>query len=145
MPVNEEQKISILIAEYNSLRSETVTRTGHGFQIAGFSITALSIWAAEETSGRTWLALTAIIFLLVASGWFTFREIAKANRRIREIELDVNDRAGEDLLIWENLWDGWRLAFGAGPARILVQNSNLRLPPPGAREACLSLAESRLR
>ena len=107
MPVNEEQKISILIAEYNSLRSETVTRTGHGFQIAGFSITALSIWAAEETSGRTWLALTAIIFLLVASGWFTFREIAKANRRIREIELDVNDRAGEDLLIWENLWDGW--------------------------------------
>src|ERR1051325_11352133 len=84
MPVNEEQKISILIAEYNSLRSETVTRTGHGFQIAGFSITALSIWAAEETSGRTWLALTAIILLLVASGWFTFREITKANRRIRD-------------------------------------------------------------
>ena len=111
MPVNEEQKISILIAEYNSLRSETVTRTGHGFQIAGFSITALSIWAAEETSGRTWLALTAIIFLLVASGWFTFREIAKANRRIREIELDVNDRAGEDLLVWENLWDGWATGF----------------------------------
>src|ERR1051325_5965401 len=110
MPI-EEQKISILMAEYNTLRSEAVARTGHAFQIAGFCITALSIWAAEETSGKTWLALTAIIVLLVASGWFTFREITKANRRVREIELDVNDRAGEDLLIWENLWDGWATGF----------------------------------
>jgi hypothetical protein len=64
------RKVSILIADYNSLRSEAVTRTGHG-----------------------------LILLLLTSGWFTFREITKANRRLREIELDVNDRAGEDLLV----------------------------------------------
>jgi hypothetical protein len=111
MPINDEQKIAILIAEYNSFEIRTVTRTGHGFQIAGFSITALSIWAAEETTGKTWLALIAIILLLVGSGWFTFREITKANRRLREIEGDVNDRAGEDLLVWESLWDGWATGF----------------------------------
>ena len=111
MPIDEAQKIPVLMAEYNTLRSETTTRAGHGLQIAGFSITALSIWAAEETTVKTWLALAAIIFLLLASGWFTFREISKANRRIRELERDINARAGEDLLVWENLWDGWATGF----------------------------------
>jgi hypothetical protein len=63
MPIDEAQKIPVLMAEYNTLRSETTTRAGHGLQIAGFSITALSIWAAEETTVKTWLALAGIIFL----------------------------------------------------------------------------------
>lgn len=116
--MDQGQKIAILIAEYNNLKSETVARTGHGFQIVGFSITALSIWAAEAANARTWLALAVIIVSLVTGGWFTFREITKANRRIREIEIDVNDRVGEDLLVWENLWDGRATGFwGRGDPR----------------------------
>ena len=111
MSIDQGQKIAVLITEYNNLRSETVARTGHGFQIGGFSITALSIWAAEETTGKAWLALAVIIVFLVTAGWFTFREITQANRRLREIEIDINDRAGEDLLVWENLWDGWATGF----------------------------------
>jgi hypothetical protein len=51
MPI-EEQKISILIAEYNTLRSEAVARTGHAFQIAGFCITALSSGQQKRPAGK---------------------------------------------------------------------------------------------
>ena len=131
MPMEEGQKIPILLAEYNSLRTETIIRTGHGFQIAGFSITALTIWAAEETTGKTWLALAAIIGVLAAAGWFTLREITQATRRIREIERDINARAGEDLLVWETLWVGWAtglLGRGSPNSRATLQRQ-----PPLAR------------
>jgi len=84
--VIEEQHLPLLIPEYNALRGEVVARTGHLFQIAGFSITALTIWAAEETSTKTWLALVAIVLMLSVSSTMTLRGITRAKRRIREIE-----------------------------------------------------------
>jgi hypothetical protein len=32
------------------------------------------------------------------------RDANRIAQRLREIELDVNDRLKEDLLVWENLW-----------------------------------------
>src|SRR4051812_46794025 len=34
------------------------------------------------------------------------RDLEKAVTRVAEIELDINERVGEDLLIWENLCGG---------------------------------------
>jgi hypothetical protein len=35
--------------------------------------------------------------------WFILRDLKKLARGGCEIEIDANDRCGEDLLIWENL------------------------------------------
>jgi len=43
---------------------------------------------------------------MIMGGWVTYRDIVKAAARIRELEKDINVRAGEDLLVWETFWGG---------------------------------------
>ena len=51
-----------------------------------------------------------------------WRDLHKAVQRVREIEIDINDRVGEDLLIWENLWGGAKTGF-FGNARPLPRST----------------------
>jgi hypothetical protein len=111
MPFSEEEKVRVLLNEYNTLRSELIARTGQGFQVLGLSVTALSILAAQPMNFKTISVFIAILALAGFAAWFTLRDITKGATRIRELELDVNARAGEDLLIWENLWGGWVTGF----------------------------------
>jgi uncharacterized membrane protein YkgB len=110
-----EEKVKILLAEYASLMSEIVARTGHGFQVSGFAITALAFLAtAPSVTWRTILALTFIVLLLVGATFLTLRHVQLAAVRIREIERDVNRRAGENLMIWGISWPA-RRAYFLGP------------------------------
>jgi len=36
--------------------------------------------------------------------WLISRDSAKVAKRVRELEKDINCRAGETLLVWETLW-----------------------------------------
>jgi hypothetical protein len=150
MEITDLQKIQILLAEYSSLRAEIVARIGHMYQLFGFGIAVIALlfiqlkpfrFLSESKNGEpAHLRKRRILFgsLLVLFGvlfaWSVRsydRDIKHASARIREIELDVNDRAQEDLLVWENLWGDaatglwWpgsplprsRLEAGAAPAR----------------------------
>ena len=127
------QKVQILLAEYATLRSEIVARVGHVYQLIGVGVPLITLLfvtlrplqfnpfmrhrkgraverkgQVKDRKGR----VEAIIFWSVA---LTFaaalywmiesyaRDVRNAATRIREIEVDVNNRAGEDLLVWENL------------------------------------------
>jgi hypothetical protein len=100
----EEEKIKILLAEYTGLRSEIVARTGHGFQVSGFAVTALSLLASQSVNWRTILVFVFIMLFLTGAGILTIRDAWRAVARTRQIEEDVNKRAGENLLVWETLW-----------------------------------------
>jgi hypothetical protein len=113
------ERVRILLAEHSSLRAEIVARTGHGYQVTGFFIASLSILATSVFSVRVFAYLFAVILIGITSGWFVLRDIGKAAARIREIEIDVNDRVGEDLLIWENLSGGAKTGFWGTAQRLL--------------------------
>jgi len=98
--MQDEEKVRILLVEYAGITSEIVARTGHGFQVSGFTVTALALLASAPICGRTILVFGAIVALLVFATFMTFRHIQLAAMRAREIERDVNRRAGERLMTW---------------------------------------------
>ena len=115
-----EEKIRILLAEYTGLKSEVIARTGYGFQVGGFSVTALSLLASQPVNLKTGLVFGAIVLLVLGTIIVILRDAWRAVDRIREIERDVNKRAGEDLLVWETLWGSapeWLLKFVGRPKK----------------------------
>lgn len=107
-PISEAEKIRILLAEHGILRDEIVGRMGHIYQMIGFGVAAIVLLITlASVAWISWIfwPMIALVIIVFAFGlwWFVSGTLLCA-KRIREIELDVNDRAQEDLLIWENLW-----------------------------------------
>lgn len=102
------QKIQILLHEYDTLRNEVLSRYAAQFQSTGvLAIIIIGLTTVLITQGAkiTILVLIGITVMLYigAQIWIDY-DIAKAARRLREIEADVNSRAGETLLQWETVW-----------------------------------------
>ena len=75
------------------------------------------------------LALTTIVVTVWVLGGMLKRDLEKAVTRVGEIELDINDRVGEDLLVWENLWGG-RVTGYWGAAQPLPRIRLKTMPRP---------------
>jgi hypothetical protein len=109
--IEDDEKIKILLTEYSVLRAETNSRIGYEYQIGGASAVAIA-WLLQQLStgnyGWTfwWLGL-----LIIIGGffWFSLANYAHVSRcalRLSEIERDINRRAGEHLMVWQELWGG---------------------------------------
>jgi hypothetical protein len=101
----EKDKIHILLQEYNSLRSELVSSGNKLFQlfaIAGTLVTWLIARDFERVS--FWAALIFVLAGLFVLGLFLLRDTQRAAQRVAEIENEINQRAHENLLKWENKW-----------------------------------------
>lgn len=102
--LNLDEKIRILLAEYAGLRSHVTARIGHGLQVSGFIVTALSLLATQNVSWKTIIVLFFIFVLFIVTMIIISRDLWKASIRLREIEDKINYYAGEELLIWETQW-----------------------------------------
>ena len=124
------EKVQVLLHEYDTLRQEILTRTRTGHQILAVAAVPF-IWIISQimTGHPTfWFWVIWIVFLAASiaavsvAAWFTMRDIKKAAERIRELEADINSRAGEDLLVWETRWGGAVTGFW-GQARPLPKST----------------------
>jgi hypothetical protein len=104
--MTDQERVTILLKEYDGLRAEVTARTGFGFQIVNFGIVAFIFLMTRVSSPDAvfWVSLVLALIVIGVAAYFDLRDIRRASRRIGEIELDINARAGEDLLIWENLY-----------------------------------------
>jgi hypothetical protein len=105
------EKVRVLLAEHAGLRAEIVARIGHSYQLLAVGTTAMTLFIALSTMPHRrlyWAIVIAIGMIFSFALWVCWRDSQRAAARIREIEIDVNDRVGEDLLVWENLWGGGR-------------------------------------
>ncbi|MBC7783005.1 MAG: hypothetical protein H7144_04125 [Burkholderiales bacterium] len=118
-PFKEEEKIRILLYEYAGLRSEITNRTNNGFQMLTVG-GAVVIWLLSRvqdarsllTDWPFWTCIAASVISIGLGSWFTIRDINKAAMRLREIEADINRRAGEpNLLQWETRWSSMMTGF----------------------------------
>jgi hypothetical protein len=104
--LSQRDRIQILQSEYAALRSEIVARTGFGFQIAAVALAGITWFMQQSLTGRPWLfwfvmACVSICFIIAI--FVNARDLSRAAHRVKEIEYEVNSRAGEHLLIWETL------------------------------------------
>jgi hypothetical protein len=129
-PFPEVEKIRIVLAEHSTLRAELVARFGHAYQMIGYGVAAIVLLTALKPSAHVfWFMLSLVLFIFGFALWVYWRDILKAGRRIREIELDINSRAKEDLLVWENLWGAGSVGF-FGPGHPLPRShlANVKCP-----------------
>lgn len=107
-PFSNKEKVPILLHEYDKLCQEIHNRTNNGFQLL-FSVgVALFVWIVtqQKIDWKFLIALGVGLLTLLVGGWLIFRDINKAAMRLRELENDINLRAGEKLLVWETKYGG---------------------------------------
>lgn len=126
--IGEKERIQILLSEYTSLRSEINTRMSSVYTVASITA-AVVIWLLqrEDADRALYLGLAASIAGLFICAWTLARDLVRAALRVKQIERDINRRAGEKLLVWESEWGGqtsslWR-------ARMLHSVLGLNRPP----------------
>jgi hypothetical protein len=138
--LTQNDRIQILLAELASIRAEIVSRTGHGFQLTMIA-TAIVTWVLKEATPKSpWYLWGGVVVLIVIFGIGAFvnvRDLKRAANRAKDLEHEINSRAGEHLLIWEttsgaltrmSLWRGFVSSIDPLPRRALppLDSSYLR-------------------
>jgi hypothetical protein len=117
--IGQKEKITILLAEYSSLRAEINARVSSSYYVMGIAA-ALIVFVLQQPIGcNFYIGLLMVVFGGVVSGRLLWYDARNAARRAKEIESDVNTRAGETLLLWETKRSGltpdyWRAIFFMG-------------------------------
>ena len=109
--MEDNEKIAVLLAEYNSLRSEVLAARTAATQAVGIGVPvlmaslglALSSVAIASAGHRYVLAALGVFAVFCICFFVVWNELntRRFTARIRDIEADVNRRAGERLLTWE--------------------------------------------
>ena len=113
MDEQERQKITILLAEYNTLRAEIIAAKGSAWQAVSLIvpvIVAIVGFYVSTTMHPTFSIVGSgvgfIVVIILFAVWGVDMSTRKFAGRLRELEDDINRRAGERLLLWENE-HGW--------------------------------------
>src|SRR5437870_2602136 len=102
--LSEKDKIQILLQEYNSLRAELLLGHNKMFQLLSLGGALFVLIISRPLDARFWTAVVAALVVISYVSFTIMRDILRLAKRVRELEVDINRRAGEELLIWENRW-----------------------------------------
>ena len=98
------EEIQILLAEYNTLRTELLQRNTTAFQALGVAGTAFIAVIVFTFTQSIWGGLILLVILPTLI-WIVLRmfdfDTRNAAVRIAELEAAINDKAGSKLLAWE--------------------------------------------
>jgi hypothetical protein len=116
--MDPSQKISILLAEYNTLRTEVLAARSNIAQAVGLMVPVvmglIGLTFSSTLKFPKWLALAAgvcaVFYVFGAFAWNEFNT-RKFTKQLRGLESKINDLAGEPLLTWESTmgWGGMAL------------------------------------
>jgi hypothetical protein len=125
--LGEKERLQVLLAEYSSLRSEINARMTSVYTVASFSA-AVVIWLLQQDAGhRLYLGLAAAVVGLSICAWTLTRDLVRTALRVKQIELEVNRRVGERLMVWETEWGGQTSSLWGD--RLLHTILHLNRPP----------------
>jgi hypothetical protein len=104
-PFSTGDKVQVLLAEYNSLRSEIMQRNSVFNQYCVISVPA-SV-AAVTVVYTAFPPLGVILFMVICLLLYVVFRIIEfdtlsAATRVRALEAEINELSGERLLIWES-------------------------------------------
>jgi hypothetical protein len=105
-PFDDQEKVRILLHEYDTLRQEIIQRTTHGFQIYGVGAVFFVWLVSRPFDQRSWIMLCVSALAVLFASRISLREIRNASERLQELEQTINRLAGQDLLIWESCRGG---------------------------------------
>lgn len=93
------------MAEYQTLRTEVLQRNSVlNAAIASFGTLAVPITALVFTQSTTvgWVLLTGVPGMVFSTWYIVHQNTKVLAKRLRELEAQINAKAGEQLLQWES-------------------------------------------
>jgi len=101
--LTNKDKIEILLKEYDVLRTEISQRLSARMSFLGLwgALLGLMLFRGKKSSGfQIFILILGLVILMVV--WLQLgRIVTRCSVRVADIEQQVNDLAGEDLLVWE--------------------------------------------
>jgi len=136
--MEEKDKISIVLEEYRSLRTECMQRNtvlNNILTVAG-TVTAGSVGVMVQYSAYTAGITTLLIILILVTYTFLLIDYdsRRINFRLRQIEADINRRAGDHLLRWETEHGLNPEGLGSAANRIMTVVQNFFNRPPLSKD-----------
>ncbi|HEY0716755.1 MAG TPA: hypothetical protein VGD68_03995, partial [Streptosporangiaceae bacterium] len=108
--MDDEKKIEILLAEYNSLRTESIESVKNKFQVLTFGFGGLAVFVGSALSARVSIGVSVLILFIIVPSlskaivivWLgEHRRMVRAGGGVAALEIRINQIAGENLLGWE--------------------------------------------
>ena len=97
-----KEKVQILLAEYNTLRAEIISRISSTYGAVGILIALVTFVLQQPVGINFYTGLFIAIVGACVCGRFLAHDCFSAARRVRELEVAINELAGEKLLLWES-------------------------------------------
>jgi hypothetical protein len=114
--IGPKERLQVLLAEYNTLRAEILTRTSNGFQVTSIIAGLVAILLQWPIGLRFWMGVTLGLVLYICSLWIILSATAKLAARLRALEIIINTLVGKELLMWERNYGSAQI----GPYGFLV-------------------------
>ncbi|MBV9762834.1 MAG: hypothetical protein JO340_19905 [Acidobacteriaceae bacterium] len=93
------EPIQVLFKEYETLRTEVISRISHWYQLAGVAAVVAGWMLTHQTANYIlyWslLGVATIVFAVLLR-----RDIHICSLRLRQLESEINSLAGQELLKW---------------------------------------------
>lgn len=102
--MEDKDKSTILLKEYDTLRAEVLKRLDHRFAFVSLfgAVGAYAFFVAKDLSQYQIVVLLSSGAGLMGVWWQLGNLIARCANRVAEIEKEINVMAGEHLLRWES-------------------------------------------
>ena len=100
--MTNQEKIQILMKEYETLRSEMSQRYNHRFQFITILGALIGFALLHRKDLFFTYSLSVVTLLIIFIVWYWIGcLIVNCSERVSEIEKQVNELAGQELLQWE--------------------------------------------
>jgi hypothetical protein len=95
--------VEVVLHEYDSLREEVLSRMNSRFQLLGLvGIAATLLGVSGVSKHWHWVFVVVIAILILLGLWLYFGlAIKRCAARLRQIEEEVNNAFGRQVLAWE--------------------------------------------
>ena len=101
--IGDKEKVQILLAEYTSLRAEINSRISSAYTVVSIAAGFIGwLLTHQDYDLRFWTGALTVTVGATICGWLVGRDCVNAGRRVQELEKEINTRADETLLVWEN-------------------------------------------
>jgi len=102
--MTDTDKLSVLLKEYESLRTHILQRLQNRFQFftLGGALAGFAFFKAQDLGGFQATVLFGGAILMFVSWYYLGSIVARLSVHVASIERRVNELAGEELLSWES-------------------------------------------
>jgi hypothetical protein len=110
--ITDKDKVTILLAEYNTLRAEMIQRYASTYQLFTLGTATAALVNLVTPVEWKWVVAAAALIILGSAFYIIRAGIRHLSAHVRTLEREINRKAKENLLTWESQTEQVREKYG---------------------------------